>query len=799
MERLKKFFGKSLPYKPQVVLLDSSDLANGFADPWMGRVTVFVSWPLEHLVGTRFGDWLSLVLTHELAHLFQMGFLPEEDLWSKFLGKIIPPGGLQPAWFLEGYAVYAESRLSPWGGRLDDPLFDSYLREETRGGLKNPSFFGGYGFVDEWPGALGCYVYGASICGYLVERFGDEVLRSIIALQNRTANPFDLKRAIREATGFSFNEIVEGWKKSLEEKYSKEDGRTSITPFLKGGFYLWGITPSPCGRFLVYAFSRPRCLPGLQLLDLASRREKLLVRGRILGRPSFSPDGTKLVYSKIVESTFTDYADLFLYDLVKRKEVRLTTKFRAFSPVFWGEKKVLFLSRKEGREGLWALELPFGSASLVYVFDPSFHPVSIAISDHLLAISGWNRGYLDIALFDLENQTFRFLFEDRFGDLYPTFSPAGDFLYFTSDRSGTYDLYAYSLGEGTLFRLTDAKSGIFEATFSGERAYCVFLGSGGYHLGLLDPGEFLWERVEAKSAAARDGQPAFEIPHTVGPYRALWRFCPFASSEGWGVYGEDALHRQALLWEEKGWGDWVLQYENHLFLPELILWAHRGEKEEELVTLYFARSEGYAGSAFSLSWGRLVREDEVFQGVEEGWWGNLVFGSRGGTAQFLRSSETSLHLFFGRRGEEEGFRVIAGQKSTLSYKDTELALSLFWGYSSFPLDFEVGEGLLAVRGYSDIKGKEFILGKLSYTFPIRKLYTEWGPLWLKDLEGRLYLQGVGIFGGEEREILGTFGCEVVLHSFLGNDALPFHVKAGVSLPLSDEGAIELYLTIGGGS
>ncbi|MGQ9623358.1 MAG: hypothetical protein ACUVTO_08035 [Candidatus Caldatribacteriaceae bacterium] len=115
MERLKKFFGKGLPYKPQVVLLDSSDLANGFADPQMGRVVVFASWPLEHLVGTRFGDWLSLVLTHELARLFQMGFLPGEDLWSKFLGKIIPPGGLQPVWFLEGYAVYAESRLSPWG------------------------------------------------------------------------------------------------------------------------------------------------------------------------------------------------------------------------------------------------------------------------------------------------------------------------------------------------------------------------------------------------------------------------------------------------------------------------------------------------------------------------------------------------------------------------------------------------------------------------------------------------------------------------------------------------------------
>lgn len=798
MTRLEKFFGRGLSYKPQVVLLDSSDLANGFADPQMGKVVVFVSWPLEHLVGTRFGDWLSLVLTHELAHLFQTGFLPEEDWWRVFLGKVFPPGGLQPMWFMEGYAVYSESRLSSRGGRLDDPLFDSYLRKEVEEGLKSLSFFGGYGFVDEWPGALGCYLYGASICGYLVERFGDEVLRNIIALQNRTANPFDLKKAVREATGFSFDEIVEDWRKSLKERYKREDTKTSIVSLPGGGFYLWGIASSSCGRFLVYAVSGPQRLPGLRLLDLVSGKEKLLARGRIVGRPAFSPDGTKLVYGKIVESTFADYADLFLYDLVKRKEVRLTKKFRAFSPVFWGEDRVLFLSRKGGREGLWALELPGGHTSLVHVFDPSFHPVSVAISGHLLAISGWNKGYLDVALFDLENRTFSFLFEDRFGDLYPAFSLEGDFLYFTSDRSGTYELYAYSLRDGTLFRLTDEKDGIFEVTFSGEKVYCVFLGSGGYHVGLLNPEEFFWEKVKVRSEPAREIQPTFEAPHTVSPYRALWRFYPFVSLEGWGMYGEDALRRQVLLLEGRSLGDWVLQYENRLLFPELILWTHLGEKEEGLVTLRFTRLEGYARSAFSLSWGRLAREDEVFQGMEEGWWGNLVLENRGGTTRFLRSSEGNLHLFFGRRGEEEGFRVIAGQKSTLSYEDKELALSLFWGYSSFPSDFGVGEGPLVVRGYSGIRGEEFLLGKLSYAFPIRKLYAEWGPLWLKDIRGRLYLQGVGIFGEEEGKILGTFGCEVILRSFLGNDALPFQVKAGVSFPLSGEGAIELYLTVGSG-
>ncbi|MGQ9623356.1 MAG: TolB family protein [Candidatus Caldatribacteriaceae bacterium] len=377
----------------------------------------------------------------------------------------------------------------------------------------------------------------------------------------------------------------------------------------------------------------------------------------------------------------------------------------------------------------------------MHIFDPSFHPMGIAVSGHLLAVSGWNRGYPDIALIDLENQTFRFLFEDRFGDLSPTFSPAGDFLYFTSDRSGTYDLYAYSLGEGTLFRLTNAKSGIFEVTFSGEEAYCVFLGSGGYHVGLLDPGEFLWERVETESEVARDGQPAFEIPHTVGPYRALWRFRPFASFEGWGIYGEDALRRHALLWEEKGWGDWVLQYENRLLPPELILWTHLGEKEEGSVTLRFARSEGYTERAFILSWGILVREDEVFQGVEEGWWGNLIFRDRGGTARFLRSSETSLHLFFGRRGDEEGFRVIAGQKSTLSCRDTELAFDLFWGHSSFPLDFEVGEGLLAVRGYSDIGGKSSFWGSSPTPFPYESSMLSGGRCGSKTSRGSCTFRG----------------------------------------------------------
>ena len=58
------------------------------------------------------------------------------------------------------------------------------------------------------------------------------------------------------------------------------------------------------------------------------------------------------------------------------------------------------------------------------------------------------------------------LWRDRENDINPTWSPDGRYLVFSSDRSGTYNLYAYEPGRGKLFRMTNVLGGLLEPAIS---------------------------------------------------------------------------------------------------------------------------------------------------------------------------------------------------------------------------------------------------------------------------------------------------------------------------------------------
>jgi len=802
METLERFFGCSLPYKPRIILLDIPGTANAWADSLWGTVTLSLSWPLDYWGGTHFSDWWRLLLTHELAHLFQMGVIPEDTLWDTFLGKILPPGGLQPMWFVEGLAVYAESRLSP-RGRLDDPLFTMYMREEVHNGLKPLSLFHAYTFFDEWPGSLGCYVYGASFCAYLVERFGEHVLRDIVLDQNKTLNPFDLGGAVKRVTGFSLEELFEEWKREEEMRSEGREGRTPLEYLHPRDFYAWGLALSPDEEFLLYSRSHPHLVTGLRLYSLSTHKEDLIVGGRIIGKPSFSGDGKKIIYSKLVEGFFTDSLDLFLYDFSTGKEERITHRENAFSPLFWRGMTILFLSRHEGQTVLWSFDSETRERIPLFFFPSQVHPVSMVLAKDgkNLALCAWHNGFLDLALLNLDSLSFLWITQDEAMDWAPVFSEDGNWLYSISDRGGKHDLYAYKREGGRFFRLTDLPGGIFEAVVSSRGIYGIFYHHRGYDLGMVLKESLLWEETEVKRedtviplvSSNNDFVSSPYCPHRFFRLRLL-------PSSGVNFILEDPLRFQTLSLTYRGDEEWSFQYENASFYPSLFISFSQGEEEAAFVGFRFPWRRGWTRGNFTLSFGRHFEEEEFFQGYRGGWWGNFFLTQYGGSDTVRCTKEWYFSLFSGYRGENRGSRWIASytEERAFSLSAARLRLKISGGMSTFEKDFTVGGEVIPLRGYTERGGEGFLLGEVNYAFPIQKLYvTHTGPLFLKDLWGNIYFQGLLLSDTPSYEKLLTTGFELSLRGFLGNDALPLCFTLGMSIPLDTLGEPTFYLSLEG--
>ncbi|NSW76527.1 MAG: PD40 domain-containing protein, partial [Candidatus Atribacteria bacterium] len=375
LPQVEAFLQAHLDFQPAIVLSGDSDIPEGYTDPLRGAIHLTIAQPYEILSnGTAFGEWVRMVLAHELTHLVHLGAVGENLEWLRsLLGYVVLPNVIQPFWVWEGYAMYGEGMLT--GRGVKNPFYAMVLRTQAlSGGLLPHYLLRGYSFSRKWPGRLNVYIYGASLIEYIAQAFGEEKLAELSRRRSESISLFGFDRAVQDTLGISVEELWNRWRETVENqayddlKRVTAAGLSPVTECTSEGYATGGVALSPDGLHLVYALSHPDFRPGLRWKDLRTGEKELLVRGSIIGRPVFSPDGEKLVYAKIARDRKTSYGDLYLYDLKRKKEQRLTVRERAFSPVFWGEK-ILFLRRNRFPEGVFALDVESGVIQPVFEFD----------------------------------------------------------------------------------------------------------------------------------------------------------------------------------------------------------------------------------------------------------------------------------------------------------------------------------------------------------------------------------------------------------------------------------------------
>jgi len=213
-----------------LLVIDNVDYSNGYAQVFpTPRIVVYATPPVASTELRYSGDWLRMVITHELAHIFHLD--RARGVWT--LGRwvfgrapVLFPNSLTPSWLKEGLAVHYESRFTGVG-RAVASEFPSVAAAAARDSLLLPPWRWSLA-TTRWPRGNTAYTYGTQLVSALTQ--GDTATGSARRLRtyvDRTAGtlvPYLLGRQARAAFGGSFDERWRVWRDSVVARETRREG-----------------------------------------------------------------------------------------------------------------------------------------------------------------------------------------------------------------------------------------------------------------------------------------------------------------------------------------------------------------------------------------------------------------------------------------------------------------------------------------------------------------------------------------------------------------------------------------------
>jgi hypothetical protein len=561
-----------------LVVTDNVDFSNGFATPFpRNRVVVFAHPPVDDPSLAYYDDWMQLVITHELTHVFHLDYarglprLPRLVLGRTILGF---PETNAPAWTKEGLAVYLESRLTR-AGRIRGTMHEMALRTA----VLEDSFFTldrASGDPAAWPAGNTSYVYGSMFLDWLSRHYGEEGAREFVRRYGGQVIPFLNDLAAHRAYGISFTHAWTEWRDELAARYRAQAdslraaGITEPEVLTGEGrdtqFPRW----SPDGRWIAYAVSSGREQPEERVVD-AERHVRTLASRTSVGPASWAPDGRSLVTAMIdLRDPYRYFSDLFRIGAEGGRE-RITGNARILDPDVARDGRVVAVRSAPGttvpvlidRPGAAPRDLAAPSLDVQWAF-PRWSPDGRSI-----AVSRWRTGgFYDVVVLDETGRVTAEVTRDRAVDMAPAWSPDGRYIVFSSDRTGISNLYAYDTQGGRLMQVTNVLTGAFQPDVSPDGRWIAFqyYRADGYHVARVPFDPATWRaappvREEAREQgpqpdpsrgvdgrahrywAARSVMPTYWQP-------TLYRSSDFGTALGAATSGSDVIDRH--LWGAYG-------------------------------------------------------------------------------------------------------------------------------------------------------------------------------------------------------------------------------------------------------
>lgn len=555
--------------KTRLVLVDAMDESNGMASPIpYNQMIIFLTQPLgaPGFGDMSYDDWLRLVITHEYTHVLQLDMVSGiPDTIQGIFGRIYFPNMWQPIWMIEGLATYEETEQTS-GGRGRSPGVDMVLRMASLEG-PFPSLDQASVFPDSWPGGQVPYLFGESFTRYIAGKYGRDKLAEISTMYSGRGGPFLVESTGRRVLQRTYGYLWSEWKMGLKERYRKQEqqvrsrGVTTSVPLTKKGFHAIYPAYSPDGKHIAYSVANGDEFPGMYLMNADGTGDRKVVENVFPlsasgSGISWSPDGGRIYYTKLeVRRNTNYYDDIYSYDLKKEKEVRITKGLRARDPHPSPDgRKILFVMNRMGMTRLAVADLsanrrgPFRQRDLTYLTDESANQYATprwSPDGTKIAVSLWQPGgNVDIWLLDASGKRIAEITADRAIEGAPAWSSDGKYLYFSSDRSGVFNLYAYELETRKMFQVTNVVGGAFTPSPSPDGKTLAFssYSAKGYDIHQLGLDPASWKQAEPYSerypAVTYDEKP---VEASARPYSPLSTIYPrfwlpwfgYSKESGW--------------------------------------------------------------------------------------------------------------------------------------------------------------------------------------------------------------------------------------------------------------------------
>jgi Tol biopolymer transport system component len=461
--------------RTQIIIADFYDYWNGWAAPFPNNTITVIPTPPAGGKSNE-GDWLRTLILHEYSHILQIDRVAGvPEALRKVFGRISMPNALAPAWLDEGYAVYNETRFTDFG-RLRSAEYDMIARAAADSGRLLPADRCGSYELQRFPGGGAPYLYGSWLHGHVAAK-GDSGIWDRYNRSRSSGFPFFENLHARRTFGRSIYDLWDETQVSLIAAAARASGRVSESPVTQlrqlthEGFRTGSPLWSRYGTRLYYISETDRECPAIKMIDTATSKTTVLHQGLVTGNLSMSPDGRRLAFTELnLAGNYYEHTDIFALDLAYGGVRQLTHGQRARDPDFASDTSLLvFVSNGRGQNNLNLLDLATGEITALTETEDhtSIHGPRFSPSGKWIAV-GVNRpgGYADIELVDRRTGWTIPVTHDRANDLSPAWSRTGKYLFFVSDRTGIFNLYAYQLASGETFQVTNVLYGVFEPSVS---------------------------------------------------------------------------------------------------------------------------------------------------------------------------------------------------------------------------------------------------------------------------------------------------------------------------------------------
>lgn len=518
----------------RVVITDHVDHPNGSATPYPFNLMILqLSPPDEAGVLEDYDDWLSLLIEHEMTHIFHTDKATgaAKSLRGIFGRHILLfPNILQPGWLIEGIATFLETHDGI--GRGQSSYFEMLMRDEIQQGLMPVSQLNLP--PDSWP-LNKHYLYGYYFYQFLSQRYSPEAIWRMIESYSDNVLPFAINSNSRQNFNKNLEMLWLEFEQYLAQHFSQQFKTIQTAPLKEGPvIYQKTIVPS-----VIHTLTDGSVL----FIDNNYEDEAYLSRWHnghveplttVAGGSYFDviDDNHVLITQQEFCGEHSIYYDLYLYQFSSATLRQLTHcsryKKAAVNPV---THQIAALKTIDSIPQIDLLDTQARFIKTLWKgrYGDAINQLDWSPARQRLLVSKKTEN-LSWGLYELAPDTARWtpLLTDHHVRMQPQYSVDQHSIYYTADVTGIYNIYRYDFATATETAVSNVSSGAFNPTQSADGLlYYLQYNGEGFQLRSLHNSDVTAVQVKADTTPAaihrvdQTGSSVIETRQDYSPYDDL--------------------------------------------------------------------------------------------------------------------------------------------------------------------------------------------------------------------------------------------------------------------------------------